>query len=887
MQAVELAKAFTPQDFEDRIYALWEEGNRFAPKGEGEPYVIVIPPPNVTGVLHLGHGLNNSLQDLAIRYYRMMGRRTLWVPGTDHAGIATQSVVERKLAEEGTSKEALGREKFVEYTWKIKEEHHRTITRQLRKIGASCDWSRERFTLDEGLSDAVRDVFVTLYERGLIYRGTYLVNWSTGAQTAISDDEVEYKEVHGRLTHIRYPLVDGSGYLQVATTRPETMLGDTAVAVHPEDHRYASFVGKEVSLPLTDRVIPVIADDYVDREFGTGAVKITPAHDANDYDIGKRHDLEFISIISKEGALNENVPEKYQGMPVAEARAAVVADLKAAGVFDHDEEHIHQVGHCYRTGVPIEPFLSEQWFVRMGPLAEKALAAWEFGDIIFYPKRWENTYKHWLNTIRDWCISRQLWWGHRIPVWYNDTTGEMRVSRDDLEARELVEHGGEWRQDEDVLDTWFSSWLWPFSVMGWPELTSDLAEFYPTTALVTGYDIIFFWVARMIMAGMEFTGKAPFRDIYITSLVRDINGRKMSKTLGNGIDPLEIVEEFGADALKFTLAFMAAQGQDVLIEKESFGLGRRFGNKIWNAARFLLMNLNDRTLLPEEELDLNAIDRWILHQLNETEKTVHRAMAVYRFNEAAQACYEFFWNDFCDWYIEASKLSLYADDEHEKNRSITLLVRVLEESLRLLHPFMSFISEEIFQRLPPIPGADETPALIDARYPTFDETREDFAAASEFNALQELVRLVRTLRSEFAIPPSQKIRFHVAADDRFRYLEFFAQHEALIESLTTAADTTYGTKPTERDGSVTLVGNGFRMEVFVRDAIDVDSLVTKLSKSVAKTENLLRVTEQKLANSNFLENAGPEVVEKERSKQQEFAGKLATMREYLLQLGER
>jgi len=475
MQAVELSKSFDPNEFEDRIYRMWEDGTYFAPHGEGEPFVVVIPPPNVTGVLHLGHGLNNSLQDLVVRYQRMQGRPTLWVPGTDHAGIATQQVVERQLREEGTSRHDLGREAFVERTWEVKRNHHRVITQQLKKIGASCDWSRERFTLDEGLSQAVRHVFVTLYEQGLIYRGLYMVNWSVGAQTALSDDEVEYKEVQGRLTHIAYPLEDGSGSVEVATTRPETMLGDTAVAVHPEDERYTGLVGKTVRLPLVGRSIPIIADPYVDREFGTGAVKITPGHDPNDYDMGRRHDLDIITIIDKGGTLNDSVPEKYRDMKVVDARKAVVADLKGSGAFVRDEEHVHQVGHCYRTDVPVEPLLSEQWFVRMKPLAEEALGAWEAGDVIFYPKRWENTYTSWLNNIRDWCISRQLWWGHRIPVWYNDETGEMKCLREDPPAGELVENGGAWRQDPDVLDTWFSSWLWPFSVMGWPEETEDLA----------------------------------------------------------------------------------------------------------------------------------------------------------------------------------------------------------------------------------------------------------------------------------------------------------------------------------------------------------------------------------------------------------------------------
>ncbi len=884
MQAVELAKSFDPNEFEDRIYEMWQSGGYFSPRGEGKPFVVVMPPPNVTGVLHLGHGLNNSLQDLVVRYYRMQGRPTLWVPGTDHAGIATQQVVERKLREEGTSRREIGRERFLERTWEVKKNHHRVITKQLKKIGASCDWSRERFTMDDGLSRAVRHVFVSLYEEGLVYRGLYMVNWSVGAQTALSDDEVEFKEVRGRLTHIEYPLEDGSGSVQVATTRPETMLGDTAVAVHPDDERYQGLVGKLVRLPLTDRLIPVVADAYVDREFGTGAVKITPAHDPNDYEIGRRHELEMISILNKDGTLNENVPEAYRGMNVPEARKAVVADLKAAGAFVRDEEHVHQIGHCYRTGVPIEPLLSDQWFVRMKPLGEKALATWEQGNILFYPRRWENTYTSWLTNIRDWCISRQLWWGHRIPVWYNDDTGEVRCLREDPPAEELVENGGPWRQDPDVLDTWFSSWLWPFSVMGWPDETDDLETYYPTSALVTGYDIIFFWVSRMIMAGMHFTGKAPFRDIYMTSLVRDKQGRKMSKSLGNGVDPLDIVDRFGADALKFTLAFMAAQGQDVLIDENDFGLGSRFGNKIWNAARYLLMNLQGRTLLPLSEIELRPVDRWIFHRLNETIKGVSLAMAAYRFNEAAQLSYEFFWNEFCDWYIEASKLSLYSDDEAEKDRAITLLVRLLEESLRLLHPFMSFITEEIYQKLPDIPESSRSEALIVAPYPSESAEREAPSEAAAFASLQELVRAVRTLRSEFTIPPSRKIRFAVRAEASFPHTGYFAEHRDLIELLTTAEATEYGTDAPDRTGSVTLVGTGFEVFVYVRDAIDLEAEVAKLKKELEKNERLLQQSEKKLSNPGFLNNASEEVVEKERAKKNEFSGKVEKMRDYLAQL---
>jgi valyl-tRNA synthetase len=884
MTEEQMGKSFTPAEFEDRIYSMWEDSGYFTPQGDGEPFVVVIPPPNVTGVLHLGHGLNNSLQDLMVRYYRMQGRPALWVPGTDHAGIATQQVVERKLRDEGTSRHELGREKFVERTWQVKREHHTIITQQLRKIGASCDWSRERFTLDDGLSNAVREVFVSLYEQGLVYRGLYMVNWSVGAQTALSDDEVEFKEVQGRLTRIAYPLADGSGTIEVATTRPETMLGDTAVAVHPDDERYNSLVGREVVLPLTGRTIPIIADEYVDREFGTGAVKITPAHDPNDYDMGRRHNLEMIAILNKDGTLNEHVPEQYRGMPSREARGQVVEDLKQAGAFVEQKEYVHQVGHCYRTGVPIEPLLSEQWFVKMKPLAEKALKVWEDGQVVFYPRRWENTYKSWLTGIRDWCISRQLWWGHRIPVWYNDVTGEIRCEREDPAPEELVENGGAWRQDPDVLDTWFSSWLWPFSVMGWPDQTEDLQRYYPTTALVTGYDIIFFWVARMIMAGMQFTGKAPFRDIYMTSLIRDKQGRKMSKSLGNGIDPLEIVDEFGADALKFTLAFMAAQGQDVLIDKESFGLGSRFGNKIWNAARYLLMNLAGKTLLPLADVEIKPVDRWILHRLNEAERAVQGAMSSYRVNEAAQLAYEFFWNEFCDWYIEASKLSLYCEDEAEQNRASTLLVRLLEESLRFLHPFMSFVTEEIYQKLPAIPNTERAPALIVARYPEPQSEREAPEFAAAFASLQELVRLVRTLRSEFTIAPSRQIRFAVECGPHFTHTSYLAEHRALIEMLTSSEGTEYGTTRPDTRGSVTLVGNGFQVFVFVRDAIDVAAEVAKLRKNLDKTEKLLVQTEKKLSNQGFLSNAGDAVIAKERGKRDEFAGIAEKLRSYLEQL---
>ncbi|HDQ14191.1 MAG TPA: valine--tRNA ligase [Sediminispirochaeta sp.] len=881
MKAVQLAKAYNPKDFEDRIYSYWMKHKLFSPaEGEGEPFVIVIPPPNVTGVLHMGHGLNNSLQDILIRYYRMQGRPTLWIPGTDHAGIATQHVVERKLRARGTSRREIGREKFMEETWKVKDEHHEVITRQLKKIGASCDWSRERFTLDEGLSKAVREVFVALYERDLIYRGNYLINWCHSCGTALSDDEVEHKEVAGKLWHYYYPLADGEEKIAVATTRPETMLGDTCVAVHPEDSRYRHLVGRQVRLPLTDRLIPIIADEYVDMEFGSGAVKITPGHDPNDYEIAERHQLPKINILNPDGTLNNNVPQKYRGMEVEEARRAVVEDMKASGLFIKEEEHRHQIGHCYRCDTVIEPYMSEQWFVRMRSMADKALEAWRKQDIGFFPKKYENTYVNWLENIRDWCISRQLWWGHRIPVWYCDDCGHVSVSREDLEA--CTKCGStNIRQDPDVLDTWFSSWLWPFSTLGWPEDTEDLRRFFPTSTLVTGYDIIFFWVARMIMSSLEFLEEVPFRDIVITSLVRDKQGRKMSKSLGNGMDPLDIVDQYGADSLKFTLAFLTAQGQDILLAEEDFRFGSKFANKIWNASRFLLMNLEGRTLVPRRSIEPREIDLWIYHRLNDTVERIERAIKNYRFNDAAQGVYEFFWNDFCDWYIEASKLDLYGLEDGEKDRAISLLVYLLEESLRLLHPFLPFVTEEIYQKLP---EEIRYPHLITAPYPHVDDDRRSSTAARNFSSLQEVIRAVRTIRSEFTIPPEKKIRVHVRTDGDFFAADFVKESHGLIEALVNAGSLEIGTTIPDKSGAIPVAGNGFEVFVYVSELIDVDKERAKLQKELQSLEKTRRGTEKKLENPGFLHNAPPEVVEKERGKLKEFSERMEKIERYLTEL---
>ncbi len=898
MKAIELAKAFDPKSYEDRIYTNWTDAGLFSPREETKgrrTFVIVIPPPNVTGVLHMGHGLNNSLQDIVVRYHRMLGDDTLWIPGTDHAGIATQHVVERRLKKEGSSRIALGREKFLEETWKTTREHHDIIVKQLQRLGSSCDWKRERFTLDDGLSRAVREVFVSLYEKGLIYRGNYLVNWCPSCRTAISDDEVEHSETRGKMYHYSYPLEDGSGSVTVATTRPETMLGDTAVAVNPKDERYSALVGKNLILPLVGRKIPIIADHTIDSAFGTGAVKVTPAHDPVDNEIGRRHNLPQINILTPDGKLNDNVPEAYRGLPVTKARAKVIEDITAAGLFVKEEPHTHQVGHCYRCSTVIEPFLSDQWFVRMRPLADRGIKAWQDGKLRFYPQRWENTYRNWMENIRDWCISRQLWWGHRIPVWYCGKCGEMTVSRTDPTVCSKC-GSTDITQDPDVLDTWFSSGLWPFSTLGWPEKTLDLARFYPTTTLITAYDIIFFWVARMIMMGLEFMGEVPFKDIYITGLIRDTQGRKMSKSLGNGVDPLEVIDAYGADALKFTMAFLAAQGQDVLFDKDSAKLGSRFANKIWNASRYLLMNLEGRTLLDPAAVTLTDIDRWIFHRLNAAASAARSALEGYRFNEAAQAVYEFFWNEFCDWYIEAAKPSLSKEaPDAEKDRMVTLLMSILEESLRLLHPFLPMITEEIYGKLPGHDGAaaggrgkggataGSRGSIMLQPYPAADPARKNPAVNESFSSLQDLVRAVRTIRAEFTIPPDRAIDVAVAAADT-AVRGNFESHRDLVAHLIGSRALSIGAARPDAGGFIPAAGKGFEAFVFIKEAIDVPREVQRLGREREKAEGERTRTEGKLSNAAFVEKAPREVVDRERQKIAELTDKIAKIDGYIREL---
>ncbi len=862
---LQMDKVYNPKDFEDKIYKLWSDNNSFSPDiNKKDNFTIVIPPPNVTGVLHMGHGLNNSLQDILIRYYRMNGVSTLWLPGTDHAGIATQNVVEKKIKkEENLSKNDLGRDKFVDRVWDVKKEHHSIITKQLKKLGSSCDWSRERFTLDDGLSDAVREVFVSLYEKDLIYKGKYLVNWCPSCGTALSDDEVEHKDKEGKLYNIKYPYSDGSGYLTIATSRPETMFGDTAIAVNPDDDRYKDLVGKFVDLPLTNRKIKIIEDSYVDESFGSGAVKITPAHDPNDWDIGERHNLEKINILTPEGKLNDNVPKEFVGMSVKEARKATIEALEEKGFFISSSPLPHPVGHCYRCNTVIEPYMSEQWFVKMQPLADKALKAWEDGEIKFYPKKWENTYKHWLENIRDWCISRQLWWGHRIPVWYCKDCGQMMVKREDPCSCDKC-NSSNIRQDEDVLDTWFSSWLWPFSTLGWPKETEDFKKFYPTSTLITAYDIIFFWVARMIMAGLEFTGEVPFRDIYIHQLVRDKQGRKMSKSLGNGIDPLVIIDEYGADALKFTLAYLAAQGQDILIDNESFVFGAKFCNKVWNAARYILSSVEDIEIIEKKDLVYSNVDRWIYSRMERTIKSVDNAMKDYKFNDAAHSVYDFFWNDFCDWYIEASKLELYSDDSSVSLNSKNKLVYLLEETLRILHPFVPFLTEEIYSKLPLDNGL-----LISQDYPKVESSSDFEKALYEFEQIKDLVVGIRTLRSEFTISPTKTINVAIKSEK-----EFFVDYKDLISMFIKGEDISFVKDTPNLDGAVGVSGNSFEAFVYIKDAVDAEKEIAKLTKEKLNVESYIKRTESKLQNKKFTENAPEFVVEREKKMLSEAKDKL-------------
>ncbi|AWG43090.1 valine--tRNA ligase [Candidatus Borreliella tachyglossi] len=867
----ELSKNYDPKSFEDKIYRKWlnngvfRSGNSF----ELKKFSMIAPPPNVTGILHMGHALNFTLQDILVRYKRMKGNDTLWLFGTDHAGIATQTVFERQLKEIGKSKDDFSREEFIGEIFKLTDRHREIIVNQIERLGASYDHSRERFTLDGELCQAVNKVFIDLYNKGLIYKGEYLVNLDPGSGSVVSDEEVEHKEVIGKIYFIKY-LLDDNNFIEVATTRPETMFGDVAVAVNPNDNRYKSLIGREVSVPIANRKVKIIADSYVDMEFGSGALKITPAHDLNDFEISKRHDILKINILTRDAKLNENVPIEYQGLSVSAARIKIEKDLKDQGFLIDIKRHKHQVGHCHRSGEVVEPYLSNQWFVKMKPLAENALKALEESKIRFYPKKWENTYKHWLSNIRDWCISRQLVWGHRIPAWYDIKTGEVVVSELDPSLSEEY-RGRNFTRDPDVLDTWFSSWLWPFSSLGWPEGTLDFKNYYPTNTLITAYDIIFFWVARMVMAGLEFTGQVPFKNIYITPLLRDKQGRKMSKSLGNGIDPLEIINEYGSDALRFTLSFLSVQGQDLNIDTKDFMFGAKFMNKVFNASKFILSNLKGRVIL--DRLILDDIDKWLLTSLNSTIASLDWAFKNYKYNEATRAVYEFFWNDFCDWYIEISKINLNSNDTNLQSMTISKLIFFLKESLLIMHPFAPFITEEIYAKLPCSEGI-----LALAKYPEGMTQRYFKKEFESFNLFKDFIISIRTLRSEFNIVPNIKINVGLKFDNTFKCDRYFKEHEKIAKKLINFDCIFYNES---YENMIGVPGVGFESFADIKSLIDTDKELLRLAKQLEKYERLKGTTLVKLKNQNFLSNAPSEIVDFEKSKLSEFDSFISKINNYL------
>ena len=919
-------KTYQPNQIEAAWYKTWEEGGYFTPSGKGEPYCIMIPPPNVTGSLHMGHGFQQSIMDAMTRYQRMQGKNTLWQVGTDHAGIATQMVVERQLQSQGKNKRDLGREKFVEKVWEWKEKSGNTITRQMRRLGVSVDWNRERFTMDEGLSAAVAEVFIRLYDEGLIYRGNRLVNWDPKLHTAISDLEVINEEENGSFWYFRYPLADGAltaegkDHIVIATTRPETMLGDTALAVHPEDERYKDLIGKSVELPLCNRQIPIIADDYVDPEFGTGCVKITPAHDYNDYELGKRHDLAMINILTDDAAINENAPAAYQGMDRFDARKRIVADMEAAGLLEKIEPHKLKVPRGDRSGVVIEPYLTNQWYVAIEELAKPAIAAVENGDIEFVPKNWENTYFSWMRDIQDWCISRQLWWGHRIPAWY-DSEGNIYVGHDEAAVREKYKLAAdhEINQDPDVLDTWFSSALWTFSTLGWPEDTEELKTFHPTDVLVTGFDIIFFWVARMIMMTLKFTGQIPFRKVYITGLIRDSEGQKMSKSKGNILDPIDLIDgielesllakqtdsmmqpqlaqkiekatrknfpegiaAYGTDALRYTFYSLASTGRDINFDMGRIEGYRNFCNKIWNASRYVLMNTEENTpSKPEKSSDYSQADLWIQSRFQDTLNKVNQNMAVYRFDLVSQAIYDFFWNEYCDWYLELSKPLLWDENASPAQLNATryTLLNILEKSLRLAHPFLPFITEEIWQKVAPLLGITAESIMLQS-YPAEDDSVLNASVDAEIEWVKGVIIAIRNIRGEMNISPAKEIPVLLTkgGEQDKNYLNNntqFLSKLAKLDSITWLDETEEAPL-----ASTQLVGN---MEVLVpmTGLIDLDAELARLNKEIEKLEKEINKLSGKLGNEKFVANAPAEVVNKEKEKLEKAESSLMQLKEQL------
>ena len=874
--AKELPKVYDPKEVESRIYAEWESHGCFRGKRDPEkkPFTIVMPPPNVTGQLHMGHAMDATMQDILTRFKRMQGYAALWVPGTDHAGIATQIKVEEELrVKEGLTRYDLGREKFLERVWAWKEKFGNRIVEQQKKLGASCDWERARFTMDEGCSKAVREVFVSLFEKGLIYKGSRIINWCPHCVTALSDAEVEYQDKPGHLWHMRYPLTDGSGYLVVATTRPETMMGDTGVAVNPNDERYRDLVGKTVTLPIMNREIPIVADDYVEMDFGTGCVKMTPAHDPNDFEVGLRHNLEVIRVLDDNGVVNAN-GGPYEGLDRDECRKRVVEDLEQMGLMEKIEDYSHNVGTCYRCHNVVEPIISAQWFVKMEPLAREAMRVVKDGEVKFVPERFSKTYLNWMENVHDWCISRQLWWGHQIPVWYCADCGKMTCTREDPD---VCQHCGSKNitRDPDVLDTWFSSALWPFSTLGWPDKTEDLDYFYPTDVLVTGYDIIFFWVARMIFSGCEQTKKPPFHTVLIHGLVRDAQGRKMSKSLGNGIDPLEMIDQFGCDALRFNLITGNSPGNDMRFYTERCEAMRNFSNKIWNASRFLLMNLTiDQCALPEQ---LELEDKWILSKLNDVIRDVTANMESYELGVAAQKLYDFIWDNFCDWYIELTKARLNGEDEAAKVQAQQVLCYVLTQILKLLHPFMPFITEEIWQALP-----HEGDYLMLQDWPVYDEK---FCFADEERAMElvmDAIKAIRARRSEMNVPPSKKAELTVVTEEQ----AVFATGIPFLKRLANASEVTVtADAPADVNGLVSVVTSAAKLYIPLAELVDLDAERARLAKEIEKAEKYLAGIEKKLSNEKFVSKAPEAVVQRERDNMEKTRALIAQLRDSAAALG--